>query len=148
MIYRRPAALWALAAPLPPLLLALRRLAAAGLDDDHARRLLADQFGAGHVRLLALAQLMIVRLADGATRTVMLAAPCCLALSGDEVALVAVIEAAATGDDAAAHAWLDFVSAAHRAGVVEVAAALGAAACDTRPPWPRAAPTAAQPTLH
>lgn len=142
-----PLSLWSLADPAPALLLALRRLACAGLGDPMAHALVAEQFGAGHVRVLVLAQLFLARLAAGAARPLKLAPPCALRACADEAALMAAVARAAAGDAAGAVALLArLVNEEALGGVLEAAAALGEAARDCGRPL--AAGEGARPTLH
>jgi hypothetical protein len=126
--------------------LALRALTGQGLGAPQARAALASGYGAAAERVLMALQIYVARVAAGASRTLLLAGPCCPCLSPDEAAMLDAAARVGAGDWAGAHAALDGLVRADAAEmVVSAAAVLGEATADAGLPLAVRAP---RPLVH
>ena len=123
-----------LVAPLPSaladrvLLFAMRRMAAAGLDDAHAANAMLGRFGLGYRRPLVLLRALMAELARASTRSITVAPCCCLKVTGDEQTLLRAI---AAQDSRAAYALLTaLLGTPDCLGAVTTAEAVGQALRD------------------
>ena len=87
------------------LVFAIRRMAVGGLHDAHATHAVLAHFGLGYRRPLILMRAMMAEIARASQQTIKIAPCCCLRMTGDEAALLQVIEQAC-GNPHGAHAML------------------------------------------
>jgi hypothetical protein len=101
-------------------LFALRRMAAAGVNDAHAANALLGAFGKSYRRPLVLMRAMMLEMARASSRRILVAPCCCVRLTGDEAQLM---QAAAGAIDDAPAAY------AQMAALLATDGALGALTC-------------------
>lgn len=128
------------AAPIPDLrtarllLFALRRMAVAGLDDAHAAHAVLSHFGLSYRRPLVLIRAMMAEIARASQQTVKVAPCCCLRMTGDEAALLKVVEEACE-TPRTAHARLSQLMGTHDClGVLTTAQAVAQSFADLGKP--------------